>query len=123
MNHTLLKEINDYVETNITLFHKKRLDSIKTKINLDLLLIQKNPYLYRAKNILTAQDLIKSFLDAFLQSQEETLFGEFIEGLAIYVCSKVSAIINQLTYDFTQRFCLNGKIDWSKLLKFNSGRE
>lgn len=49
---------------------------------------QKNPYLFRAKNVLTAQDLIKGFLDAFLQSQEETLFGDFIEGLAIFVCDK-----------------------------------
>jgi hypothetical protein len=39
--------------------------------------------------VLTAQDLIKGFLDAFLQSQEETLFGNFIEGLAIFVCGKV----------------------------------
>ena len=39
--------------------------------------------------MLTAQDLIKGFLDAFLQSQEETLFGDFIEGLAIFVCDKV----------------------------------
>ncbi len=38
---------------------------------------------------MTAQDLIKGFLDAFLQSQEETLFGDFMEGLAIFVCDKV----------------------------------
>ncbi len=38
---------------------------------------------------MTAQDLVKGFLDAFLQSQEETLFGDFIEGLAIFVCDKV----------------------------------
>jgi hypothetical protein len=45
--------------------------------------------LFKAKNILTAQDLIKSILDAYLSSQEETLFGEFIEGLAIFVCNEV----------------------------------
>jgi len=28
-------------------------------------------------------------VDAFLQSQEETLFGNFIEGVAIFVCDKV----------------------------------
>ncbi|GHT37964.1 hypothetical protein FACS189427_11650 [Planctomycetales bacterium] len=57
-------------------------------MNLDDLLIHKNPYLFRAKNVLTAYDIIKGFADAFLQSQEETLFGEFIEGLAIFVCSQ-----------------------------------
>ena len=53
------------------------------------LFTKKDWTMFKAKNILTAQDLIKGFLDAFLQSQEETLFGEFIEGLAIFVCNKV----------------------------------
>ena len=38
---------------------------------------------------MTAQDLIKGFLDAFLQSQEETFFGDFMEDLAIFVCDAV----------------------------------
>lgn len=32
---------------------------------------------------------MKSFADAFLSSAEETIFGDWMEGLAIYVCSKV----------------------------------
>ncbi len=62
---------------------------MQNKVDLLKILKQKNPYLFRAKNVLTAQDLIKGFLDAFLQSQEETLFGDFIEDLAIFVCNKV----------------------------------
>lgn len=89
MKHLNITEIFDYVETNISTFHQKRLDYVKSKVDLNEILKQKNPYLFRAKNILTAQDLIKGFLDAFLQSQEETLFGQFIEGFAIYVCDKV----------------------------------
>lgn len=84
-----LKDITEYVEENISSFHQKRLDYVKKEIDLNKILRQKNPYLFRAKNILTAQDLIKGFIDAFLQSQEETLFGQFIEGLAINVCDKV----------------------------------
>ena len=91
MKQLNINEIFDYVETNIPTFHQKRLDYVKSKVDLNKILKQKNPYLFRAKNILTAQDLIKGFLDAFLQSQEETLFGQFIEGLAIYVCDKVYA--------------------------------
>lgn len=89
MEKTNLEKVFEYVETHISTFHQKRLEYIKTKIKLDKILQQKNPYLFRAKNILTAQDLIKGFLDAFLQSQEETLFGDFIEGLAIFICDKV----------------------------------
>lgn len=84
-----LEQIYEYVETHISIFHQRRLDYIQGKIDLLKILKQKNPYLFKAKNILTAQDLVKGFLDAFLQSQEETLFGNFIEGLAFFVCDKV----------------------------------
>ncbi len=84
-----LKEVEKYVEENISLFHKWRLEFVETKVKLDKILEHKNPYLFRAKNILTAQDLVRGFLDAFLQSQEEGLFGGFLEGLAIFVADKV----------------------------------
>ena len=83
-----LNEVKEYVENHISIFHRKRLEYVTTKVDLNSILKQKNPYLFRAKNIMTAQDLVKGFLDAFLQSQEETLFGDFIEELAIFVCSK-----------------------------------
>lgn len=84
-----LQQIYEYVEKHISIFHQRRLDYVQNKVDLLKILKQKNPYLFKAKNVLTAQDLIKGFLDAFLQSQEETLFGDFIEGLAIFVCDKV----------------------------------
>lgn len=84
-----LQQIHQYVEKNISIFHKRRLDYVQKKVDLLQILRQKNPYLFKAKNVMTAQDLVKGFLDAFLQSQEETLFGDFIEGLAIFVCDNV----------------------------------
>lgn len=83
-----LRQIYEYVEKNISVFHQRKLDYVQNKVDLLKILKQKNPYLFRAKNVLTAQDLVRGFLDAFLQSQEETLFGDFIEGLAIFVCDK-----------------------------------
>lgn len=82
------EDIINYVEENIDKFHQKRIEKLEN-LNLKTILKRKNPYLYKAKNILTAQDFVKNILDAFLQSQEETLFGDFIEGLAIFVCQKV----------------------------------
>lgn len=84
-----LQQIYEYVEKHISIFHQRRLDYVQNRVNLLKILKQKNPYLFKAKNVLTAQDLVKGFLDAFLQSQEETLFGDFIEGLAIFVCDKI----------------------------------
>jgi hypothetical protein len=45
--------------------------------------------LIKAKNIELAQDLVKSIVDAFLSSQEETMFGNLLEGFAIYVSSRL----------------------------------
>lgn len=82
-----IKDIVKYVENNIGEFHKRRLESLNNFELLELLK-KKNPYLHKAKNVLTAESLIKAFLDAHLSSQEETIFGEFLEGLAIFVCGK-----------------------------------
>jgi hypothetical protein len=82
-------EIQKYAEEHIAIFHKQRLDVVIEKLNLNDLLLHKNPYLFKAKNIFTAQQLIKSMADAYLQSGEETKFGNFIEGLAIFVCDQV----------------------------------
>jgi hypothetical protein len=89
MDKLNLSELSHYVEEHISLFHQRRLDYVNTKVHLKKILEHKNPYLFKAKNILTAYDLIKGFLDAYLQSQEETFFGEFMEGLAVFVCNKV----------------------------------
>lgn len=83
-----IPEIKKYVEGHIREFHQARLNRLQ-KLKLNTVLKRKNPYLFKAKNILQSQDLIKSILDAYLSSQEETLFGTFLEELAIFVCSKV----------------------------------
>ena len=77
-----------YVETNIGTFHSKRVVSLRA-LKLSRILRRKNPYLFRAKNTLTAQDLVKTFLDAHLSSQEETIFGDFLEQLAVFINAKV----------------------------------
>jgi hypothetical protein len=83
------QEIIDYVEENIPKFHQSRLEKLK-KLKLKDILKRKNPYLFKAKNITTAAELVKSILDAFLSSSEEGLFGGFLEELAIFICTKVA---------------------------------
>ncbi|NWJ46118.1 MAG: cytosolic protein [Chloroflexi bacterium] len=81
-------EIAAFVENNISIFHDKQLEDLK-RLSLVAVLGRKNPYLFRAKNLNVAGDLVKYVLDAFLISQEETNFGEFLERLAIFINSKV----------------------------------
>jgi hypothetical protein len=83
-----LHDLTRYVEDNIGSFHQARLASLE-RLNLQKILKRKNPYLFRAKNVLTAQDFVKTILDAHLSSQEETMFGDFLEGIAIFACAQV----------------------------------
>ncbi len=83
-----IEEVGKYAEQNIGSFHKGRLGSLR-RLKLTKILERKNPYLFKAKNILLAQDLVRILLDAHLSSQEETIFGNFLEGLAIFVNQKV----------------------------------
>jgi hypothetical protein len=82
-----ISEISDFIGSNIQVFHKRRLDSL-SKLHLEKVLKRKNPYLFKAKNINAAGDLVKSILDAHLSSQEEGIFGDFMEQVAVFVCEK-----------------------------------
>ena len=83
-----LNNVVEFIKANIGEFHSRRSASLQS-LRLTDVLKKKNPYLFKAKNINDAHDLVKLFLDAHLSSQEETIFGEFLEKLAIFVCSEV----------------------------------
>ena len=81
-------QVTAYVQGHIGTFHEKRLEGL-SHLKLSDLLINKNPYLFRCKNLLRVSDLVQSLLDAHLSSQEETMFGDFLEGLAVYIAGQV----------------------------------
>jgi hypothetical protein len=83
-----IEEVTQYVEENIGFFHNRRISGL-TELDFGKVLRKKNPYLFKAKHILTAQDIIKSVTDAYISSQEETIFGNWLEGLAIFINEKV----------------------------------
>jgi len=85
---SLIQAAQRYVQQRIAPdFHDKRLASLG-KLNMEAVLKRKNPYLFRAKAIHSAPDLVRQLLLAHLSSQEETLFGAFLEGLAIHICEQ-----------------------------------
>ena len=83
-----LEEVKKYIEENIGSFHEARENSLR-ELKLSTILLKKNPYLFKAKNILTADILVRNLVSAYLSSQEETMFGTFLERLAIFICEKV----------------------------------
>ncbi|MBI4297486.1 MAG: cytosolic protein [Chloroflexi bacterium] len=88
MNPIKIDDVKAYVQENIGGFHSSRLQSLRG-LRLSQILRRKNPYLFKAKNVLLAQDLVKMLLDAHLSSQEEALFGNFLEGLAVFINRRV----------------------------------
>ncbi len=82
------KDVLEYVEKNIGVFHERRIQSIN-KLELYKVLKRKNPYLFKAKYVLTAEEIIRGILDAHVSSSEEGIFGDWLEGLAIFINEKV----------------------------------
>ena len=88
MGNISRNEIIRFIEPNIHQFHTRRLENLLA-LQLKKILSRKNPYLFKAKNQNTAHDLVKAVLDAHLSSQEEGIFGEFLEELAVFICGRV----------------------------------
>jgi hypothetical protein len=88
MANVTKNEIIKFIEPNIRQFHSRRLENLLA-LQLKKILSRKNPYLFKAKNQNTAHDLVKTILDAHLSSQEEGIFGGFLEELAVFISGKV----------------------------------
>jgi hypothetical protein len=88
MDDFLIANIIEYVEQNISVFHEKRISKIG-KLKLKEVLQKKNPYLFKAKHLQTAEAIIKEIVNAYISSSEETMFGDWLEGLAIFINQKV----------------------------------
>ncbi len=80
--------LKTFVNENIDIFHASRLNKLQTT-KLTTLLKNKNPYLFRAKNITTADALVKDLLEAVLYASEEKFMGDFLERLAIFTVQQL----------------------------------
>jgi hypothetical protein len=73
--------IQDHV---IEPFYEEKFKKLQN-LQLKNFLSRKNPYLYKAKNATIVSELVESMLDSYLSSQEETILGNLMEKLAIYI--------------------------------------
>src|ERR1039458_2828046 len=88
MPDVAVQESTKFIEEHIPEFHQTRLESL-TGLKLQKVLRRKNPYLFKAKFVTSAPELVKLILDAHLSSQEESIFGGFLESLAVFICGRV----------------------------------
>ena len=88
MGKLKLNDVTDYIERNIKAFHQKRIESLES-FSLKNVLQQKNPYSFMTEYNFTAEQIIRELVDAHISSNEETIFGDWLEGLAVFVNEKV----------------------------------
>ena len=79
-----MQKVERFVAENIGAFHSRRLEKL-ANMQINDVLIRRNPYLYKAKNLEVAHDIVKTMYDDYLTQQERTLFGVFLENLAVFV--------------------------------------
>ena len=58
MTPLTLNDVSKYVEKNIGTFHQKRIASLDG-LSLSKVLKRKNPYLFKAKYVLTAEQIVR----------------------------------------------------------------
>jgi hypothetical protein len=109
MPNLTYQEIFEYISTEIIKpFYDFRIAKIN-EVRLTNVLKRKNPYLFKAKNITTAQDLVTEILQAHISSQEETVFGNYLEELAIFICSRAYGGIKSSSPGIDLEFGKDGK--------------
>lgn len=82
-------------------FYKSLIAKIDS-ININDIIKSKNPYLYRAKAMNKAYDIITSILQAFVSSSEETIFGNvFFEPLAIAASNGKKSLAEGIDIDIS----------------------
>ncbi len=77
--------VREFIDQQMYLFYQNKTASL-ADLKLKTLLKRKNPYLFRAKNLLTPEDLVNEWVNASLSSSEEKKFGDILEALAIFIC-------------------------------------
>jgi Type II restriction endonuclease EcoO109I len=106
---SLIKKAKNFVADNVkSNFHDKRLAKIEA-LKLKTLLSKKNPYLFRAKAVVSAPQMVEQILDAYLSSQEESIFGTFLESLAIFICSEVYSGVKPASINLDLDFSRDGQ--------------
>ena len=77
------KEVIEAIARALETFYANLIAKID-ELNIQKIMKRKNPYLYRAKAMQNAAEIVESVLTAFVSSSEETIFGNcFFEPIAI----------------------------------------
>jgi hypothetical protein len=88
MNIFTMSDFSHFIEETTGPLNQKRVAALHA-LTLDGLLEQHNPYLLSLKPVQIVAEIVKGLIDAHISSNEETVFGDWLEGLAIFINEKV----------------------------------
>lgn len=96
--------IVEAIANSLDIFYTTLIDKVDN-IDIKAIMKRKNPYLYRAKAMQNAAEIVDSVLTAFISSSEETIFGNcFFEPIAIAASGGEKALaegIDFMVHDHT----------------------
>jgi len=81
-----LDDVQKYIDDNIEDYYHHQVE-LTRELTLDKLL-RHNPYLLINKKVTIVSHLVEELLGTYLSSSEEKLFGDFLEGLAVFIAGK-----------------------------------
>lgn len=84
INKLNLADIQNYIHENIKYYYISQTSTLD-KINIKHLIKRKNPYMFLMNGYNSPSEYIKNALDSYIHHSDETLFGEWVEKLAIHI--------------------------------------
>ena len=78
------QQFEEFIKSGVVTLHDAKYKKLQ-KLKLEDILYSKNMYLFKTKYLQTPEELLRSIIDAFISSSEESTFGNFLEKLAIYI--------------------------------------
>ena len=76
------RKLEELIKKHLDEFHSRRTATL-TDLDLTKALSKKNPYLFRAKGVQQASEIVAELLQAYISSSDETIFGDaFFEPIA-----------------------------------------
>ena len=83
-----MSDLSLFIEETIGTLNQKRVAALNA-LTLPGLLELQNPCLFSFKHVQIVGEMVKRLVDAHISSNEVTVFGDWLEGLAIFINEKV----------------------------------
>lgn len=123
--------MQQFIEERIKPFHQSKLDELSS-LELDTVLSQINPYLYKAQNYLTSGMIVRNSINAYISPIQEEKFDNWLKDIVYFVNLKAyggwKSEISNIDLEFEDTDChyivvIKSWSSWGDVSKINSLKE